>query len=77
MAACEKCWTEASRRAAYSAESVVDLYPKVLKEHEGWPPHDAPCGGVGTNGADPKCCEVHMLPWGHKREHPHEEATDA
>lgn len=24
-----------------------------------------PCGGVSVNGADPICCEVHMLPWGH------------
>lgn len=27
------------------------------------------CGGVSVNGADPKCCEVHMQPWGHPKGH--------
>lgn len=26
-----------------------------------------PCGGIGVNGKEPKCCEVHLLPWGHAR----------
>lgn len=26
-----------------------------------------PCGGIRIGGAEPKCCEVHLLPWGHAR----------
>lgn len=86
MAACETCWTEASRRAAYTGRHTADIYHEVLRENEGWAPHDAPCGGVAENPGhwnaeakawefednDPKCCEVHMLPWGHKALHPHD-----
>jgi hypothetical protein len=27
----------------------------------------APCGGESVNGAEPRCCEVHLLPWNHPR----------
>ena len=77
MAACEVCWTEASSRSAYTGRPTVEIYHEVLKQDEGWPPHDAPCGGISIDGADPKCCEVHMLPWGHKHNHLHEEVPDA
>jgi hypothetical protein len=75
MAACETCWAEASRRAAYSAEAVADIYPKVLAENKPWTP-ERPCGGIETsvNGAPAKpwtWCEVHMQPRGHFDRHPH------
>lgn len=46
-------------------------YQNVYRAHSSWEPVEARCGGVSTNGADPKCCEVHMQPWGHKKLHAH------
>ena len=34
MAACEKCWEEASRHVLYMGGSVVDHYRRLLRENE-------------------------------------------
>ena len=38
MAACEKCWAEASAAAIHLGGSVVDHYHRLLKER-----NDSPC----------------------------------
>ena len=69
MAACETCWAEASRRAAYSPLSVADIYPKVLAENAPWNPSQ-PCGGIRVDGRPWTWCEAHMQPRGHFDLHP-------
>jgi hypothetical protein len=36
-----------------------------------------PCGGIFVDGAGPRCCEVHLLPWGHARPAPTEMSPHA
>jgi hypothetical protein len=44
------------------------LYGRRCPDHPAFGDPNARCGGVSVNGADPACCEVHLLPWGHKRD---------
>jgi len=37
MAGCEKCWSEASRRTAFTTMDKVEEYHKVLKERDNNP----------------------------------------
>lgn len=35
-----------------------------------WGPEWSPelrCGGISIGGAEPRWCEIHMRPWGHRR----------
>lgn len=69
MAACETCWSEATRRAAYSGRPVADLYPVILRENAPWDP-ERPCGGITVNGKPWVWCEAHMQLRGHFDRHP-------
>lgn len=37
------------------------------------------CAGISVNGAEPRCCEIHLLPWGHARPRidPQQDRTEA
>ena len=76
MAACETCWAEATRRAAYSTQTTAEIYPKVLAENEPRNP-ERPCGGISVNGIPWTWCEAHMQPRGHFDRHPDTISTAA
>lgn len=40
MAACEACWTEASRRALTRGGMTADHYEQIIREHPETCPHD-------------------------------------